>query len=328
MDNLNNRLLRAVRRPVAGALAGTLLVFIFFAAAASRNGFITISGTAGWLDQAAELGIVAIPVGILMIAGEFDLSIASVISMSALTVSVGSGHFGLPVIISVFIALGAALLVGLVNGFVTVRTGLPSFIVTLATFLALGGATLTLTRVITSTTDVGVTARGWAHALFAGSVYQFNVSIVWCSIVALLAGYVLSQTVFGNWVMATGGDKAAARDAGVPTDRVRVTLFVTSSFGAALLGIIQAVEYNGGVTGQGANFIFDAIVAAVIGGVLLKGGYGSAIGIVLGAMTYSIVNVGIYYTGWNSDLAQVFIGALVLAAVLSNNVLRRFAGSE
>jgi simple sugar transport system permease protein len=131
--------------------------------------------------------------------------------------------------------------------------------------------------------------------------------------------------VFGNWILATGGDKAAARNAGVPTDRVKILLFVATSLGAALLGIIQALEYNGGQVGQGQSFIFDAIIAAVIGGVLLQGGYGSAIGIVLGAATYGIVNVGIFYTGWESDLAQAIVGLLVLIAVVANNYLRQLA---
>jgi simple sugar transport system permease protein len=316
---------RILRRPAAGALAGTVFVFLFFTIFAGGNGFDSVNGTATWLDQAAELGVVAVPVGLLMIAGEFDLSIASVIGLGALTVSIGTGSDGLPLLVSVGIALAVAALIGLCNGIVTVRTGVPSFIVTLASFFAVGGVTLALTESLTTTTNVALSTSGPLHAVFAGSVHQFNASIAWCALIALLAGYVLSRTVFGNWIFATGGDKAAAREAGVPTDPVKVSLFVTSSLGAALLGIIQAVEYNGGQVGQGNNFIFDAIVASVIGGVLLQGGYGSATGIVLGAMTYGIVNAGIYYTGWNSDLAQVFVGVLVLAAVLANNSLRKLA---
>jgi len=314
---------RLLRRPAAGPFLGAVIVYVFFAIFAGNNSFVTVDGTASWADQAAELGIVAVPVGVLMIAGEFDLSIASVIGLGGLTVSIATGHYGLPLLVSIAIALALSVMVGLINGFVTTRTGVPSFIVTMATYFAIGGASLYATRLITSTTTVGVTSSGWLHSVLAGSVHQFNVSVVWCVGIALVAGHVLWRTVFGNWIFATGGDKATARAAGVPTNRVKVTLFVTSSAAAGLLGVIQALEYGGGQVGQGDNFIFDAVIAAVVGGVLLQGGYGSALGIMLGVVTYSVVNTGIFYTGWDPDLAQLIIGVLVLIAVLANNRLRQ-----
>jgi simple sugar transport system permease protein len=304
------------------------VVFVFFAIFGGANGFISLNGTASWADSAAELGIVAVPVGVLMIAGEFDLSIAATIGMSSLIIGLGTGHFGWPLIVSIAVAVFIGILVGLINGFVTVRTGLPSFIVTLATYMAISGASLYATRVITSTTTVSVVATGFLHSLFAGSVHQFNISILWCVLIVLGAAFLLNRSVFGNWTLATGGDKATARSAGVPTDRVKILLFVATSLGATLLGVIQALEYNGGQVGQGNNFIFEAIVASVVGGVLLQGGYGSAIGVLFGSMTYAIVDVGIYYTGWDSDLAQVILGGLVLLAVLTNSGLRRFAISR
>jgi simple sugar transport system permease protein len=328
MDGLSGRALRLMRRPASGALLGTLIVYTFFAITAWSNGFATLNGTASWMDQAAELAIVAIPVGVLMIAGEFDLSIASMVSAGSLTVSIGSGYYSLPLIVSILLALFLAVCVGLINGLVTVRTGLPSFIVTLATYLGLGGIMLTVTRGLTTSTTVSLSPHGWLDTALAGSAHQFNISILWAAAFALWAGWILSRSVFGNWILATGGDKAVARQAGVPTARVKVTLFVATAMGAAWLGIIQAFEYDGGQLGQGQNFIFDAIVAAVVGGILLQGGYGSAIGVVLGAMTYSIVNVGIYYTGWDADLAQVIIAALLLAAVLANNYFRALAARD
>lgn len=312
-------------RPLAGAAVGAVAVYIVFAFSAYSHGFVNLNGTAAWLDTAAELGIVAVPVGLLMIAGEFDLSIASVIAASALTVSIGSGHYGLPLLVSIGMALAGATAIGLLNGIVTVRTGVPSFIVTLASYFGLGGASLALTSLLTGSATVSLNTSGWLHALFAASPHQFNVSILWCAAVVLSGAYVLSRTVFGNWLQATGGDKLAAREAGVPTAKVKITLFVASSLGAALLGIIQAVEYSGANVGQGTNFIFETIVAVVVGGVFMQGGYGSVFGILFGAMTYSIVSVGVYYTGWNSNLTQLFIGVLILGAVLANNSLRQMA---
>jgi simple sugar transport system permease protein len=314
---------RLLSRPVVGVAFGTLAVWVFFAIAAGGNDFIGQRGTAAWLTQGAELAIVAVPVGMLMIAGEFDLSIASVISCSALCVAIATEHYGVPLLVAILIALALAAAVGLVNGVVTTRTGLPSFIVTLATFFGLAGAALALSTAITGSTNVQLNTDGWLHTVFAASPGQFSVSILWAVAVAGIAGYVLSKRVFGNWVLATGGDRASAREVGVPTDRVKVTLFVTSAMGAGLLGVIQAIQYNGSYVGQGQNFIFDAIVASIVGGVLLQGGYGSALGVFLGAMTYAIVSVGIQYTGWNSNLTQLFIGLLVLGAVLANTYIQK-----
>jgi len=248
-----------------------------------------------------------------------------VIGASTLTLSAGSGYFHIALWMSLLLALGIAVVTGLINGFVTVATRLPSFIVTLATYLGLAGATLAITRILTKNTTLSLYTKGALHGLFAGSVHQFNASIIWWFGIAIVAGYILTRTVFGNWSMATGGDREAARQSGVPTDRVKILLFVSSSVGAALVGVIQALEYNGGTVGQGQEFVFDAIIVAVIGGTLLTGGYGSAIGVVFGAMTYGIVSVGIYYTGWPADWAQLILGVLLLAAVLTNNYFRRLA---
>lgn len=319
------RIASVMRRPATGALVGTIVVYVFFVIFAGGNGFAGLNGTASWADNAAELGVVAMPVGLLMIAGEFDLSIASVIGMGTLTISLCTTHYGWPLSVSIILALVLAAGVGLINGFVTVRTGLPSFIVTLATYLAVDGGTLYATRLITNNTSVGLTSHGALHTVFAGSFHHFNVSILWCIGLAVLAAHVLTRTAFGNWITATGGDKLSARSAGVPTDRVKIVLFVLTALGAALLGVIQALEYSGGQVGQGQGYIFDAIIAAVVGGVLLQGGYGSAFGILFGAATYGIVNVGIFYTGWDSDLSEVILGLLVLLAVISNNFLRNLA---
>lgn len=318
-------LARLLASPTFGALIGTVVVYVFFVFTAGSHNFTTLAGTSTWMDSAAEIGIAAIPVALLMISGEFDLSIGSVIGASTLTLSAGTGYYHLALWISLLIVLGIAVLTGLINGFVTVTTRLPSFIVTLATYLGLAGATLAITRLLTQNTTLSLYTKGALHGLFAGSVDQFNVSIIWWFGLAAVAGYALTKTVFGNWIMATGGDREAARQSGIPTDRVKILLFVCSSLGAALVGIIQALEYNGGTVGQGQEFVFDAIIVAVIGGTLLTGGFGSAIGVVFGAMTYGIVSVGIYYTGWPADWSQLILGILLLAAVLTNNYFRKLA---
>lgn len=317
-------LLRGVRRPEAGGLIGTVVVYLFFLVAAG-GGFTSGDGTASWLNVAAELGIASIPVSLLLISGEFDLSIGAVLGASSLTVAIGSGHYGLPLWLSIVMALALSAGVGLLNGVLRVRTDLPSFVVTLATWLVLSGASLAIARAVTGTTTVALSDTGVLHTLFAGSVGQFQVSILWWLGLVALGGWALARTVFGNWVYAIGGDARTAREAGIPVHRVKVALFVCAALGAGLVGVIQAIEFNGANVGQGEAFVFDTIIAAVIGGVLLTGGYGSALGVMLGTMTYGIVSVGIFYTGWSSDWAQAILGGLLLVAVVSNNFFRRLA---
>lgn len=316
---------RLVRRPEFGAFVATLLVYAFFAVTASGSGFVTFDGTAGWMNTAAELGIIAIPIGLLMVAGEFDLSVGAVVGASSITVAIGTTVFGLPIVPMILAALALGLLVGLLNGFLVVRTGLPSFIVTLATSFSVGGLSLGLARLLSNTTTVSVKAPPAIEAIFASTWGQANIAILWWFAVTIVGGWVLARTAFGNWIFATGGNPIAARGAGVPTHFVKTVLFMGTGFGAALVGIIQAIEYHSGNATAGLGYVFQAPIVAVIGGVLLGGGYGSAFGVFLGTMIFGIINVGIFYTGWSTDWIQLFLGVLLAAAVLANNYVRRMA---
>jgi simple sugar transport system permease protein len=320
------RLRGLIRRPEFGAFVGAIIVFAFFAFA-GKNGFLTEKGTASWMNTAAELGVLAIPIGILMIAGEFDLSVGSVIGGSAMIVSIGSGYYTTPLWISVLLAVAGGAAIGLANGLIVVRTGLPSFIVTIAALFIVAGLSLGLSRALAGTTAVSLDPGGSAQKAFGSQYHDFHVSILWWIGVAIAAAVVLNKTAFGNWIFATGGSRDSARASGVPTDRVKISLFVASSTAAALVGVIQTIAYKSGDVTYGRDFVFAAPVAAVIGGVLLTGGYGSAVGVLIGTVIYGIVQVGIFYTGWNTDWAQLVLGVLLLMAVLGNNYFRRLAMS-
>ena len=316
---------RTARRPEFGALIGAVVVYVFFLVTASGSGFTSVDGTASWLDTAAELGVVATPVALLLIAGEFDLSIGSVVGATSAIVAIGSGTYTMPQWASIPLAIGFGLLVGLVNGIVATRTKLPSFIVTLGSSLVVGGGALGISRALSGSTAVTLTPDPSARAVFGSKAGHFQVSIVWWLAITLLAWWVLTRTRTGSWIYATGGAPEVARDAGVPTARVKIGLFMATSAGAALVGVLQTIAYSGGDVTRGSSFIFDGVIAAVIGGVLLQGGYGSALGVLLGTATYGIVSLGIFYTGWNTDYAQLFLGALLLVAVLANNYFRKLA---
>jgi simple sugar transport system permease protein len=314
------------RRPEFGALAGAIIVYVFFAIF-GVNGFFTLSGTASWMNTAAELGVLAVPIGLLMISGEFDLSVGSVIGASSIIVAMCAAVFGWPLWSGVVLALVFGLCVGLMNGLVVTTTKLPSFIVTLAGLFIVAGLALGGCRYLIGTTSVSLSVTGWTADLFGSRLAGFNVSVLWWIGIVLAASWMLANTPFGNWVYASGADANAARSAGVPVARVKVILFMLSSLGAALVGILQTIQYRGGDVTYGRDFVFAAPVAAVIGGVLLTGGYGTTLGILLGTVIYGIVNLGIFYTGWNSDWAELVLGVLLLAAVVSNNYFRRLAMS-
>jgi len=314
-----------VRRPETGALIGTIGVFIFFSIFGGVL-FMSDAGAASWLNVAGELGIIAIPVGLLMIAGELDLSVGSVLAASSMTFAIVSGHYGLPVVLGIALALGIGVLVGFINGTIVTRTRVPSFIVTLATNYVLFGATLGLSRLLTNTVSVAVDAGPTARLLLGQLIVgKFEVSILWWVGVILVVGWILHIAKWGNWIFAIGGDIESARTTGIPTNRVKVALYMASGLAAAFIGVSQTVLYNSAQVSNGQSFVFNSIIAVVIGGTLLTGGYGSVFGIVLGTLTFAIVNQGIYFTGWNADWASLILGILLLAAVLMNNTFRKAA---
>ncbi|MEA5456756.1 ABC transporter permease [Sinomonas sp. JGH33] len=317
-----------LRRPETGALIGTVAVFVFFAIFGGGQ-FLSSGGAASWLNVAAELGIVAIPVGLLMIAGELDLSVGSVIAASSMTTAIISGYWGLPTAVGIVAALVVGGLVGFVNGLVVTRTNVPSFVVTLATNFGLAGITLGFSRVITGTTSVSLAPEAWAKSIFGTLIGgQFEVAIFWWIAVILGVGWFLHFAPRGNWILAVGGDTISARSTGIPVEKVKIGLYMSSALGASLVGVIQTVLYNGAQVANGQAFVFNSIIAVVVGGVLLTGGYGSVVGVLLGTLTFAIVSQGIYYTGWNSDWAALILGILLLVAVLMNNTFRKMALSS
>lgn len=316
-------------RPEIGAIIGAVLVFVVFAVWAGGKGFLSLNGTATYLEVAAQVGIVASAVALLMIAGEFDLSVGSVIGAAGMVVAIGIGVVGLPVWLSVLLAFAFALLIGFLNGYLVVKTRLPSFIVTLGTLFILRGLTIGITRAITGRTQVGgLKAAADADPIaiiFTAEFGPFSVSILWWIGLALLATFILLRTSFGNWIFGAGGSAIAARNVGVPVSRVKIVLFMATAASAALLAVIQVLVSGSGDVLRGNDKEFEAIITAVIGGTLLTGGYGSAIGAVFGALTLGMTRQGIVFAGIPGDWYLAFLGVLLLAAVIVNNYIRQRA---
>ena len=261
------------------------LVFAAISLAKGNLAFIALSGTLNYLDVAAQVGIIGTAVALLMIAGEFDLSVGSLVGFAGIIViGIGVTIWGLPLWLSIIMSMVATTLLGVLNGLIVVRTGLPSFIVTLATLFIISGFSSVLTSLVTNITyipiDRAVVAADPIAGLFnwslpVGGGAALKVSIIWWIIIAVLGVYLLGRTRFGNWIAGAGGSATAARNLGVPVARVKVSLFALTAFSASILATIQSMTFFSADILRGRGIELDAITTAVIGGSLLTGGYGS-----------------------------------------------------
>ena len=314
-----------LRRPEAGAVIGLVGVLAFFVAFGSAN-FLKPAGAASWLNVAANLGIIALPIGLLMIAGELDISIGAMVPAGSMTVAVLSGYYDLPIWVGMLGSILVGVIVGLINGYIVVKTAVPSLIVTLGMLFAIQGVTLGFSVLITGTTSVSLASDPWAKALFGQFIGgSFQVIIFWWMAITAVYYFFVHKSPFGNWIFAMGGDKVSARNAGIPTDRLTILLFVLSAVGASFVGMCQAILFNSAQVSGGMIFIFNSIISVVVGGVLLTGGFGSIMGIFFGTITFAVVNQGIYFTSFDRNWAALIIGVMLLAAVLMNNTFRQMA---
>ncbi len=323
--NKGGTLGRLARRPEMGSFIGTVVVYVFFAALGGAV-FLGAPGWSSFLNMAAEIGIIALPVGLLMIAGELDISVGSIMPASSLTVAIISGHYDMPAALGIAAGLGVGLLVGFVNGFLVTRTSIPSLIVTIGTMFAVMGLTLGFTVMIAGSTGVFIVPDPITKTLlgnFVGGMFQ--VVMFWWAGFIVIIYYLLHIHPWGNWIYALGGDRESARNAGIPTRQLTIGLYMLSGFASAFVGVTQVLTYQSAQVLAGQSFIFNSIMCVVIGGVLLTGGAGSVVGIVLGTLTFAIVNQGIFFSGLDPNIGSVIIGALLLAAVLSNDTFRAMA---
>src|SRR3954453_3886392 len=321
---------RILRRPEIGALLAAVVIAIFFW---TQNPlFLKLDGISNWTDVASTIGIPSVVVALLMIGGEFDLSAGVMTGSAGLMMGILAVNVGMNIWIAIVLTLIAASGVGFINGSMVMRTKLPSFIVTLATFFILQGVNLGVTKAITNQVLVsGIdSAKGYdsANKIFGGSFWHphdFRITVLWWIAITVLGQWTLTRTRFGNWIFGVGGDANAARNVGVPVRRVKITLFIMTSFVCALTGIMIALRLASTQAGQGVGDEFQFIIAAVVGGCLLTGGYGSALGASIGATIIGMAFIGIQFSNWNTDWRFLFLGVILLAAVLVNNYIRKRA---
>ncbi|CAG9296326.1 monosaccharide ABC transporter membrane protein (CUT2 family) [Celerinatantimonas diazotrophica] len=345
-----------IRRPELGAIAGLVLVVIFFIIFANPAMF-TLSGIMNVMAPAAQLGILAIGAALLMIGGEFDLSLGSMVAFAGLIFGTALVVLHLPLSLALLVTFACAIAFGTLNAQIVLRTGLPSFIVTLAFLFILRGLTLVglkiasggstqlrgirgaagdsfLTHIFSGNAFTGLFSwaarHGWIAKFPNGTptVTGVPVEILWFIGLAIVATWILLRTQFGNWIFAAGGDPKAARNSGVPVNRVKTILFITVALCATLVAVLTVMDVGSTDARRGFQKEFEAIIAAVIGGCLLTGGYGSAIGAFFGSIIFGMVMIGLSYTNIDQDWYLVFLGGMLLLAVIFNNVVRKRVTGE
>src|SRR6266536_2730561 len=296
-------LARLLARPEAGALAGAIVIYIFFFIIAPP--FRNASSFSSTLYVTSTYGLMATPVALLMIGGEFDLSAGVAVTSSALCASLFSFEFTTNVWVGVLVALALSLLIGFINGWIVVKTGIPSFLVTLGTFFMLQGLNLALTQTIinqVASPDIStLQGFGSAQKVFASSFtvggVNIRITVIYWIVFVAIATWILMRTHLGNWIFSVGGSAPSARAVGVPVARMKIALFMAVGLMAWFTGMHTLFQFNTIQSGQGVGNEFVYIIAAVVGGCLLTGGYGSAIGAAIGALIFGMVNQGIVYAG-------------------------------
>ena len=325
---LSNRLLA---RPEVGALVAAIVIFLFFLVVApsfrSPGAFVTV------LYQSSTIGIVAVAVGMLMIGGEFDLSAGVIVTSAGLVNAMFCYQLGVNLWVGALLSLVFALSVGFLNGYLVVRTGIPSFLITLGTFFVLQGANLGVTKLVTgsvSTPNInqmdGYTTLNaiFSSAFQVGGV-RVEITVLWWIAFIALSAYILQRTRLGNWIYAVGGNADSARAVGVPVRRVKIGLFMTVAFLGWFIGMHTLYKFNTLQAGNGIGNEFLYIIAAVVGGTLLTGGFGNAWGVAIGAFIFGMTSLCIVYAGWDPNWFRAFLGVMLLLAVMVNLYVKKLS---
>ena len=316
---------RFMLRPEATSIAAVIILFVVFTALSPQL-FPTKLTYISIMAVAAELGIVSIGITLLMIGGHFDLSAGAVLGLTSYVCVVLMRDYGFPPVAAATVAIAVGALLGAVNGYMVVRFRIHSFVVTLGTMLIWRGILIALTGGFPMTVSI---PPAFKDAMAGPLLGGFRMSMFWFLLIGLLGTILLNRTRLGNWVQARGQNEQAARNLGVPVDRVTIILFMLASVLAAVAGIIQVARFSSVDALRGEGMELQAVAVTVIGGTLLAGGYGSVIGTVLGAITFGMIQVGLVLAGAPGHFFRTLTGVIVVGAVVLNtSVARRMAKSK
>jgi simple sugar transport system permease protein len=316
------RLLRIyLEKPELAGIALLVLLTVVFEIR-SDGVFLSAENLRGMLGLLPEVGLVAIGVTVLMICGEFDLSVGSMFAFMPVSVALMTDR-GIPFVPAMLLGLAIAAAVGFANGFITLAFNIPSFITTLGMLFIVRSLTVVITGgfppLLSSDLPLGVFTQ------FVGPGGMLRASFIWFIIIALIAGVMLAGSNFGNWIRATGGFLDAAAAMGVPVWRVKMTCFVMCSVLAGFGGSIQVFRLGAPLPSIGDGLELQAVAAAVIGGTALRGGVGTVLGAVVGALLIRVIDNGLVLSQVDANWFKCAVGGLTIFAVVVNSWLRRTA---
>lgn len=316
---------RLMLRPEATSLAASVILFIAFTIL-SPDLFPNKLTYISFMSVAAELGIVSIGVTLLMIGGHFDLSVGAVLGLASYVCVLLMRDYGVPPILAAPLAVTVGAALGAVNGALVVRFRIHSFVVTLGTMLIWRGVVIALTGGFPVMVPI---PPGFKDIMSGPLLDGFKMSMLWFFVIGGLGTFLLTRTRIGNWIQARGQNEQAARNLGVPVDRVTIILFVLTSALAAVTGVIQVARFSSVDALRGEGIELQAVAVTVIGGTLLSGGYGSVIGTILGSITFGMIQVGLVLAGAPGHFFRTLTGVIVVGAVILNtSVARRMARSK
>lgn len=315
------RLLKlAMQKPELAALLFLVLLVVFFQI---RSGgvFLGYANMRGILGYLPEMGLVAIGVTLLMICGEFDLSVGSVFALMPMTMAVLMvGGWGFWTAMAVGL-LGSAL-IGFLNGWITIRFDIPSFITTLGMLFMARSMTVVVSGGFPPRLNMEMIPEH-LFVSFVGPYELLRASFLWFAGLAILISLLLSKTNFGNWVRATGGFLPAAAAMGIPTKQVKIACFMICSMLAGFAGMIQVLRLGSPLPSIGEGLELQAVAAAVIGGTALAGGIGSILGGIIGATLIRVIDNGMVMSQVDSNWFKFAVGALTILAVVGNAWMRK-----
>ena len=300
-----------------------LIVLIAVFQVLSNGVFLNANNLRGLLGLLPEMALVAIGVTLLMICGEFDLSVGPVFALMPMTMAVLMGD-GWPFWLAVLAGFAVCAAVGFANGFLTIRFAIPSFIVTLGMLFMARSLTVVISGGFPPRLQMSEIPT-WLFVSFVGPGQLFRMSFLWFIAVAVLMWLLLARTNFGNWVRATGGFLPAARATGIPVARVKITCFIICSLLAGFAGLIQTLRIGSALPSMGEGMELQAVAAAVIGGTALTGGIGSILGGIIGATLIRVIDNGMVLSQIDSNWFKFAVGGLTILAVVGNAWMRKRA---
>lgn len=315
------RLVKLAMQKPELASAMLLLVLVVLFQIRSEGVFLSVNNVRGFLGLLPETALVAVGVTLLMISGEFDLSVGSVFALMPMTMAV-LVVAGWPFWAAVAVGLMLCAVIGFLNGWLTIRFDIPSFITTLGMLFMARSLTVVISGGFPPRIKPGE-VPSWIFVGFLDDGGLIRASVLWFIAIAIVISLLLSRTNFGNWVRATGGFLPAASAMGIPTGKVKIACFMICSVLAGFAGMIQSLRLNSFLPSIGEGMELQAVAAAVIGGTSLAGGVGSIIGGLIGAILIRVIDNGMVMSQIDSNWFKFAIGALTIFAVVGNAWLRR-----